>query len=355
MLAYRRRHLAALTAGVTLAHVWLAGQVLTTRLGEGAHESRPRRIDVAFVRELAPAAPPPAPAAPPRVRPRRAAAAPAAQASAPEPVFEAAQPPVAALEATAQPMPELVPELDPAPPALTAVPAPAAPAASAAAAFEWPPSTRLSYTLTGHWRGPLVGDAQVEWLRSGTRYQVHMKVSAGLVVSRHSRSEGEITPEGLSPRQYDEVTEVPFSATRRLSVQMDPDRVRFADGRELPRAPGLQDSVSQFVHLTWLSITQPQWLTPGRTIEMPVALPRRVELITYEVVGGEELATPAGPVQTVHIKPRARARTGGDLSVEFWVAPSLQYLPVRVLIRQDTESYVDLLIERLPEQAAEGK
>jgi hypothetical protein len=38
-----------------------------------------------------------------------------------------------------------------------------------------------------------------------------------------------------------------------------------------------------------------------------------------------------------------------------WVAPSLQYLPVRLLIRQDAETYIDLLIERLPEQAAPGR
>jgi hypothetical protein len=36
-----------------------------------------------------------------------------------------------------------------------------------------------------------------------------------------------------------------------------------------------------------------------------------------------------------------------------WFAPSLQYLPVRILIRQDAQTYVDLLIDRLPEQAAD--
>jgi hypothetical protein len=38
-----------------------------------------------------------------------------------------------------------------------------------------------------------------------------------------------------------------------------------------------------------------------------------------------------------------------------WVAPSLQYLPVRIVIRQDAETFVDLLLERLPQQAAEGR
>ena len=36
---------------------------------------------------------------------------------------------------------------------------------------------------------------------------------------------------------------------------------------------------------------------------------------------------------------------------EAWFAPSLQYLPVRLLIRQDEATYIDLMLERLPQQA----
>ena len=50
--------------------------------------------------------------------------------------------------------------------------------------------------------------------------------------------------------------------------------------------------------------------------------------------------------------PRREARSGSDLTAEFWAAPSLQYLPVRIVIRQDAETYIDLLIDRLPQQAA---
>ena len=44
-------------------------------------------------------------------------------------------------------------------------------------AFEWPPSTRLTYTLTGLYRnGPLYGKAAVEWRRVGTHYQVQFDI-----------------------------------------------------------------------------------------------------------------------------------------------------------------------------------
>ena len=53
---------------------------------------------------------------------------------------------------------------------------------------------------------------------------------------------------------------------------------------------------------------------------------------------------PAGAVEAVHVKPRRPGRKG-DLTAELWVAPSLQYLPVRVLITQGDGSFVDLMVE----------
>ena len=69
----------------------------------------------------------------------------------------------------------------------------------------------------------------------------------------------------------------------------------------------------------------------------------------------DTLDTPVGPVLAVHVKPRREPRPGGDLTAEIWVAPSLQYLPVRILIRQDGDTWIDLSVDRLPEQAAPGK
>ena len=226
-------------------------------------------------------------------------------------------------------------------------------------AFEWPPSTRLSYRLTGNYRGPVEGQAQVEWLRSGARYQVFMDLSIGPafapLMSRRVSSNGDVTVQGLQPRRYDEETKVVLMAPRRSSIQMDDASVLLADGSRRPRPPGLQDSASQFVQLTWLFTTQPDLLQPGRSITLPLALPRQVEPWIYDVVGNETLLTPAGAVDTVHVKPRREARPGVDMTAEIWVAPSLQYLPVRIVIRVDAQTHIDLDIERLPEQAEPGK
>ncbi len=251
-------------------------------------------------------------------------------------------------------------------PALAALPAASAPASSSAVsapAFEWPPSTRLSYRLTGDFRGPVEGQAQVEWLRDGLRYQVHLDVAVGPsfapVLSRRTSSEGLITAEGLRPERFDEATQVLLREPRRLRIDMAGPVVLLANGNQTARPDGLQDTASQFVQLSWLFTNRPELLRSGQTLSMPLAMPRRVQMWHYEVGETLVLDTPAGPVEAVHVRPRPEvanmARRGGELVPEAWFAPSLQYLPVRILIRQEGGNFVDLTMERLPQQAAPGR
>jgi hypothetical protein len=69
------------------------------------------------------------------------------------------------------------------------------------------------------------------------------------------------------------------------------------------------------------------------------------------VRASETLWTPVGAIEAVHVQPRREPRPGGDLVAEMWFAPTLQYLPVRIKIRQDAQTWIDLLVDRLPEQA----
>jgi hypothetical protein len=352
---------AALAVFVTAVHLWVAGDVLDMQLGSGAaRDMRPRRIEVTFVRELAQAAPPPAAPRPARPRPVRAAAsvvaAAEAAASAPAEAPAEAVPPPAPLASAAEPAASAPPEATP--PVVAEAPAASAPdnpASAAAPSFDWPPSTRLAYTLTGNYRGPVEGQAQVEWLRSGLHYQVILDLSIGPSFAplggRRLSSDGLLTDQGLQPQRYDEETRVAFRDPRRLTMAFDGDRIRLANGNEVPRPVGVQDTASQFVQLTWLFMTRPELLEVGRVIDIPLALPRYVDTWSYEVLARETLFTPIGEVETVHVKPRREPRPGVEMTAEMWVAPSLQYLPVRIVIRIDAQTYVDMLISRLPLQA----
>lgn len=383
----------ALALAVGVSHLQLGGWVADLGPDLHARAAEPERLKADFVFELRPAAPAPVGAlsmapGPSRSMPVAVPAPPAASAArlvAPEetadPTPPAAEPPPEAAdephvvadgtgaEPSSSPDPAAEPDLAHAPAPGDPQVAPEAPSPVAAAAasnpantttalppFEWPRSTRLSYRLTGNFRGPIDGQASVEWLREGPRYQVHVEVSVGPwfapLLSRRLSSDGEIGPEGLVPRRYDEVTRFALRDPRRLTMTFDDSVVRLAGGAELPRPPGVQDTASQFVQLTWLFTTQPERLRSGQSVQLMLALPRRVDPWVYDVLDSERLYTSAGEIDAVHVRPRPLPRPSGELTAEVWIAPELQYLPVRIVIRQDADTYVDLLLERLPQQAA---
>ncbi|MGQ3050350.1 MAG: DUF3108 domain-containing protein [Roseateles sp.] len=340
-----------IVAAVLAVHLLLGREVQRIHAGwvsEGP-APMPARMQVEFVQEMAMQTPPaarPVPPPPPPPPPLRPVASPAATAA------SAASEPASA--------PAAAPELASAPEAAAGVaPAPhelAAPAAAAASAApsdepgpEWPLSTRLSYDLTGNYRGPVTGQAQVQWLRKGRDYQIHLDVAIGPsfapLITRRISSQGRLAPEGIAPQRYDEETRLIFGEPRRLNLV-------FLGGEQGAGGPGApQDAVSQFVQLTWLFLTGRETLEAGRVIQLPLQLPSGPYDWQYEVMGEDVLYTPMGPLVAWHLRPRQPAR-GNDLAAEVWLAPSLQYLPVRLVIRQDAGTYIDLMLKSAPLQAA---
>jgi hypothetical protein len=374
----RRLAFAGLVVAVAVLH-GIVTHDLGRRLAAAEAEARtsmPARIEVAYVRTLEPeparvAAAAPAPARAP-AQPRRAPkAAPAASAVAAAPPRPASAADAAGL-AEAAPAPDAAaaastpdsPASDAATVLAEAAAAAAAPAAEAPASaasapvgtFSWPSATRVSYLLTGHWRGDLTGRAEVEWIRVGARYQVNVDLFAGPefapVFSRRMTSEGRLAETGLAPDRYDEETQVLMRERRRVSVLFEADAVTLADGQRREHLAGVQDSASQFIHFTWLFGTRPERLRVGNRFDVPLALPRSMTLWTYEVAAEETLHTSFGPLATYHLKPRREGRKSGEWLVDMWFAPELRFLPVRIRIEQEVGSYVDLVIAKKPEIAA---
>ena len=209
--------------------------------------------------------------------------------------------------------------------------------------------------MNGWYNGEVLGQAQVEFLRQGWRYQVHLDVTIGPgfapLATRRMSSEGRIDGQGLVPSRFDQLTWQVIGRSRSARLEFDDQGITLQRGQRVPSAPGVQDSASQFIQMVYLLTTRPELREPGRSIEFPLALPHRVDRWAYDVVASEKLDTPLGPQPTVHVKPR-RAASPDALSVEIWYAPQLQWLPVRIFIRQDANTWMDLKLDRPPEQSA---
>jgi hypothetical protein len=141
-----------------------------------------------------------------------------------------------------------------------------------------------------------------------------------------------------------------FRAPRRVTLRFEPDAIVMPDGRRLRRQQGVQDTASQFVQMTWLFTTQPELLKVGNAVEFPLALPRRVVPWRYEVTEQVPIQLPFGEAMTFHLQPAPGLSRPGELTVETWVAPALQYLPVRILVRQNTDSFLELNLKSAPLQ-----
>jgi hypothetical protein len=237
--------------------------------------------------------------------------------------------------------------------------APAGPDASAArpgdergatrAADAWPPNTRLNYRLSGNYRGELHGTARVLWQKTGNQYQAQVDLDLGLLASMRLTSQGEITAQSLVPRVYEELVR-----KKRRNVRLGEESLHLANGETVPRPPGVQDTASQFVELSHRFATGQVPLAVGQSVGFALARPNRVAQWTYDVVAETTLHLPLlGPTRTLQVKPRpvdseSAQNASAQVSAQMWLAPSLQYLPVRIVLTMGNGQYeVDLLLERI--------
>ena len=390
----RRRRAAwfGLILGVLVAHALFGMRVLSSVIGWNS-APQPKRMEVTFSRRVTPTAPPTtgvtlpaqAPAPGPRparaVRSARASASPVPASAPDEPEFQPV-PEGAPTESRAQLVGKaltLAAELERAQRAMEAAQsasaaqaraAEIAAAASAAAEqarstativepvrppFDWPPATRLTYTLTGE-RGAgvkLYGHATVEWRHEGSRYQVQFDVHISPLIDQHMYSDGTIGADGLSPQHYDESFSFLFAAPRARRIEFGEDEVTLNNGTRVVKLPQTQDGASQFVQFVWMFYNHPEWLSPGRIVQIPLALPNNLRRWNYQVIGQERLELPFGALDAVHLKPVLDGpRRPNEYPFEIWTAPSLQYLPVQILVRVDEHTWALLALDDLPMQAA---
>jgi hypothetical protein len=234
----------------------------------------------------------------------------------------------------------------------------AQPAASAASspAFVWPKATRVTYKVEGYFRGEAYGNAQVEWIKQGERYQVHVDASIGPsfapLGSQRWTSEGVITPEGLAPERFESINKLLIKSAPPKVVNFSATEVELPSGEKVPKMAGVQDPSSHYIQLAYQFIRNPEKLEVGKVIEVPMAWTRRQEVIFYDVMLEEDLDTPLGKLHAFKLKPRRMNDTKGDVLAEIWLAPALQYLPIRMYLRQGPENYLDMVMDKAPQQVS---
>lgn len=355
-MARRNPLIAALLPAVLLAHAlalqWLAWQAQE----QSALQQLATPMFTRLLQQQAPVQVAVPAAAPVKARsPKVGRAVQAVEPSTPQQATATAPPPdpspVTVADATPPRQPEPPPGPGVAPDRPTPVDAtpvestPPSTATSATTALDgWPADTRLSYRVSGFFRGELHGTARVQWQREGERYQTRIDIDLGLV-GLVMTSQGTVTPQGLAPQAYEE-----NRTGKRRSVLLKDKLVVLSDGAQLPRPEGVQDTASQFVELSHRFASGQLPLEVGRSASFWMARPGGVDSWTYDVAGKEVLQTPQlGAVEAFHLKPRPIVNPRGNITAEMWFAPTLQYLPVRIRVDAG-EAHLDLIIDKIEQR-----
>ncbi|WP_167362665.1 DUF3108 domain-containing protein [Pandoraea faecigallinarum] len=279
---------------------------------------------------LKPVAPPPPPLAPPPPKPVPAPPRPA----------PAVQPPpdtLAAPATTDTPGPQAASETvagssDASGATASEAAAPASVPLTAAAAngdkFDPPPSVTLTYDALMN--GVRNQTGQLHWVNENGHYQLRISVPIIFFGTFEFVSEGGYDANGIAPSRYVEkrgrraeyVTEFRRDATPALHFSRS--------GQSVPLAPGAQDRFSVMMQLAGYARGNPERYTQvGVTHEFTVADTDSSEVWPVQYVGSETMTTPQGYVETRHFT-RLPRKAGDERRVDIWLAPSLDWLPVRV-------------------------
>ena len=200
-------------------------------------------------------------------------------------------------------------------------------------AWRQPAAAILQFTVQGKVKSlPFKTTAQLDWRPQGQRYEAAQEVQIPIVGSRRQSSIGAISAHGLEPEIFLDRARKEYSAT----FDTQTDEIRFSRGNETaPLVVGTQDRLSAFFQVAGMIAAAPKLYPSGTTITIMAASSRRVSPWIFTVRGTESLKLPAGTMTALKLEHNSENNDAEGLQSALWLAPSLQYLPVRIRMLED--------------------
>lgn len=291
-------------------------------------------------RQPAPPAPKPVeqPAAPAQAAPKAAAPKPA---PAPEPVLTSTQtaehgePPAAASAASGVPGASGAHAASAAGAASAATPGPA----TQGVKFTAPPSGDLQYDTFYNGMQNMIGT--IRWRTDGRTYDLSVSMPVPFVGPFTYRSEGRIDAFGVAPDRY-----VEKRGKRPEDIAIFNREIRQVVFTRTPNnAPlpdGVQDRFSMLMQLSGLVRGNPAAYKPGVTQQFFVIDNNSGETWPITVIGDEQVQTQTGIINARHFM-RLPRRNGDTRRIDMWLAPSLGWLPARLVQTEPNGAQIELL------------
>lgn len=224
-----------------------------------------------------------------------------------------------------------------APPEASApLPAPRA-APSPAATYAEP--ARLLYDVQAGDSSAYTAQGELLWQPAAGQYSARLDMSLFGFRLRSWTSQGTLGPKGLQPVLFSDRARGPELTTR---FQRSKGVITFSESaEEVPLQTGAQDKLSALLQLSVLVAGAPEAYPAGTVVRFQAADAHHAEVWSFKAGATETLRLPGGEVGTLRF---SKAPTGSfNQGMEVWLAPSQQYLPVRLRITEGNGAFADLM------------
>ena len=253
-------------------------------------------------------------------------------------------PPSAIGAAAASPSPQ--PDKPPEPGSTTTSSLAAATAAQAAAEVQnakkvtYAAPALLLYDGRGEEKGfKYSASGELWWQPEALRYSARLELAAFGFRVRTWTSKGELTDGGLQPLRFGDK---PRGAEQATHFQRDKGIISFsANNADVPLQAGAQDKLSALLQLSALFAGEPARFVAGTSIRFQAADAHRAEVWDFKVGGTENLELPGGTLRSTRFTKEPTVEF--DQRIEVWLAPDMQFLPVRIRITEANGAFADLL------------
>ncbi|WP_345812652.1 DUF3108 domain-containing protein [Paraburkholderia sp. PREW-6R] len=212
-------------------------------------------------------------------------------------------------------------------------------AASAGVKFSVPPSGDLQYDT--FYNGVRNQPGTIHWTSSPQSYEMVVSVPLPFVGTFVYSSHGHIDAFGLAPDQY---VEKRGRRAEDIAIFNRADKkIGFTrTPATLPLPDGAQDRFSMVMQLASLVRGDPSAYKPGVTRQFFVVDSDSGENWPVETIGDETIRTAQGYLDTRHFK--RLPRHDGDLRrIDVWLAPSLGWLPARIVQTEPNGTQFELV------------
>ena len=206
-----------------------------------------------------------------------------------------------------------------------------------------PPPATLAYEVRYATRGSITrGSGVIAWqVADAGSYTIRGEVSKFGFTLSSFRSEGRIDATGIAPVLYAEKN-ARLSETNTHFLRDARQVISFSASTDsYPLAAGSQDRSSILWQLAGIAGGDPTLLVPGTMFDIFVAGVREAEHWIIEVAGEETISIETGEVRAWHLI-RAPRPGSYDKRLDIWLAPALQWYPVKLRYTEASGDYLDL-------------